>query len=98
MPERIVVLDAIDEASAERLRALLPEGFTLTHATERGDAHLAEIITHADFAVSGQVGVSAEVLRAATRLKLLHKWGVGVDNLDVDTARELGIAVARTSS
>ena len=94
---RIVVLDAINEASADRLRGLLPQGFTLTHATDRGDAHLAEIIADADFAVSGQVAVSGDVLRAATRLHLLHKWGVGVDNLDVDTARELGIKVARTT-
>ena len=44
-----------------------------------------------------QVGVSGEVLRAARKLKLLHKWGVGVDNLDTATARELGIKVARTT-
>lgn len=103
MPERpaglehIVVLDAIGEAVAAKLRALLPEGFELSHATERNDRHLAAIIAEADYAVSGQVAVSAEVLRAATELKLLHKWGVGVDNLDVDTARQLGIKVARTT-
>lgn len=95
--EQIVVLDAISETVADNLRALLPDGFELTHATDRGDQHLAEIIADADYAVSGQVPVSGDVLRAATRLKLLHKWGVGVDNLDVDTARELGIKVARTT-
>ena len=94
---RIVVVDAINDASAERLRALLPDGFVLSHATERTDEHLAEIIADADFAVSGQVAVTGDVLRAATRLQLLHKWGVGVDNLDIDTARELGIKVARTT-
>ncbi|MGI4794004.1 MAG: 2-hydroxyacid dehydrogenase, partial [Janthinobacterium lividum] len=36
-------------------------------------------------------------LRAATRLKLLHKWGVGVDNFDLDTARAMGLPVARTT-
>ncbi len=55
MSERIVVLDAIDNAAAARLRALLPGGFSLSHATERGDAHLAAIIADADYAVSGQV-------------------------------------------
>ncbi|MEM9655364.1 MAG: 2-hydroxyacid dehydrogenase [Actinomycetota bacterium] len=94
---RIVVLDAIGDTVADKLRALLPNGFTLSHATERTEEHLAEIIADADFAVSGQVAVSGDVLRAATRLQLLHKWGVGVDNLDVDTARELGIKVARTT-
>lgn len=97
MPERVVVLDAIGETVAAKLRALLPEGFSLSHATERNDQHLAAIIAEADYAVSGQVAVSAEVLRAATDLKLLHKWGVGVDNLDINAARQLGIKVARTT-
>ncbi len=97
MPQQIVVLDAIGESVAAKLRALLPDGFSLSHATERTDQHLAEIIAEADYAVSGQVAVSAEVLQAATNLKLLHKWGVGVDNLDVEAARQLGIAVARTT-
>ena len=55
------------------------------------------LIRDADFAISGQVAVGGDVLRAATRLKLLHKWGVGVDNIDIDTARALGIKVARTT-
>jgi D-3-phosphoglycerate dehydrogenase len=97
MTARIVVLDPMAPARADRLRALLPPGFALTHATERGDAHLKRIVADADFAISGQVAVSGDVLRAATRLKLLHKWGVGVDNFDLDAARALGIAVARTT-
>ena len=97
MTETIVVLDAISHTVAERLRALLPDGFELTHGTALGDEHLAEIIAGADYAISGQVAVSGAVLRAAKRLKLLHKWGVGVDNLDIEAARELGIKVARTT-
>lgn len=97
MAETIVVLDPIPERTAERLRALLPPGFVLEHGREHGDDHMAHIIAEADYAIAGQVAVTAAVLRAARRLKLLHKWGVGVDNLDVDTARELGIKVARTT-
>lgn len=97
MTETIVVLDPLNEKSAARLRALLPPGMALTHGTARGDAHLKEIIAEADYAIAGQVGVSGDVLRAARRLKLLHKWGVGVDNLDLAAARERGIRVARTT-
>ena len=97
MPHTIVVLDAISEPIAERMLALLPENFILTHATALGDDHLARIIAEADYAISGQVPVSGALLRAARRLRLLHKWGVGVDNFDLDTARELGIKVARTT-
>ncbi|POR49192.1 2-hydroxyacid dehydrogenase [Bosea psychrotolerans] len=97
MPETIVLLDMTSPDRAEKLRALLPPGFVLTHGTARGDEHMKQIIAEADYAISGQVGVSADVLRAAKKLKLLHKWGVGVDNIDVAAAKELGIKVARTT-
>ena len=97
MTGTIVVLDAIGATLAERLRALLPEGFELSHATAPGDDHLMEVVAEADYAISGQVAVGGAVLRAGKRLKLLHKWGVGVDNLDLGAARELGIKVARTT-
>jgi D-3-phosphoglycerate dehydrogenase len=97
MPETIVVLDLMLPERADKLRALLPPGFALTHGTARGEEHMKEIIAQADYAISGQVAVPGEVLRAAKKLKLLHKWGVGVDNLDLDAARALGVKVARTT-
>ncbi len=97
MTQTIVLLDNTPESRAVQLRSYLPEGFVLTHGTQFGEDHIKEIIRHADFAIAGQVGVSGDVLRAATKLKLLHKWGVGIDNLDIETARALGIRVARTT-
>lgn len=97
MTETICLLDMTTPARAEKLRALLPPGFVLTHGTARGDEHMKEIIAEADYAISGQVAVSGDVLRAARKLKLLHKWGVGYDNIDIVTAKELGIKVARTT-
>ena len=97
MTETIVLLDMIAPERADRLRALLPPGFVLTHGTARGDEHMKEIIAEADYAIAGQVAVSGDVLRAGKRLKLLHKWGVGVDNLDLTAAKELGVVVARTT-
>ncbi|MDP3255937.1 MAG: 2-hydroxyacid dehydrogenase [Bosea sp. (in: a-proteobacteria)] len=97
MTETICLLDMTTPARAEKLRALLPPGFVLTHGTARGDEHMKEIIAQADYAISGQVAVSGDVLRAGRKLKLLHKWGVGYDNIDIATAKELGIKVARTT-
>jgi phosphoglycerate dehydrogenase-like enzyme len=97
MTSHIVVLDPILEERAVRMRAMLPQGFRLSHATARDDEHLKQIIADADYAISGQRAVTADILRAAKKLKLLHKWGVGVDNFDLDAAREQGIKVARTT-
>ena len=97
MTQTILILDAISEVVAQKMRDHLQPGFELDYATELGDDHLVEIIDQADYAISGQVPVSGRVLRAAKRLKLLHKWGVGVDNIDLEAARECGIKVARTT-
>ena len=97
MTETIVVLDPIPAATAERMRALVPAGMQLTWGTARDEAHLQAIIAEADYAISGQIAVPGSVLRAGTRLKLLHKWGVGVDNFDLEAARALGVPVARTT-
>ncbi len=97
MSETVVILDMMNPARADRLRALLPEGMVLIHATERGEAHRCAIIAEADYAITGQVEVTGTVLRAARRLRLLHKWGVGVDNIDLAAAKACGIVVARTT-
>jgi phosphoglycerate dehydrogenase-like enzyme len=97
MTETIVVLDPLTPATAERLRGLLPPGFVLTHGTSREESHLQEIIAEAEYAITGQIAVSGAVLAAGKRLKMLHKWGVGVDNLDLDAAARLGVTVARTT-
>jgi len=40
--------------------------------------------------------VTAEILEAASKLKVIGRAGVGVDNVDVDTATRLGILVVNT--
>ena len=97
MTETVVVLDPISAQTAERMRALLPPGLRLTHGTARDEAHLQAIIADADYAISGQIAVGAAVLQSGKRLKLLHKWGVGTDNFDLDAARRLRVRVARTT-
>lgn len=97
MTLRIVLLDMGAEKRAQQMRALLPEGFSFDYGTGSGEEAMMEIIRDADFAIAGQVAVNAAVLGAAKKLKLLHKWGVGVDNIDIEAARRLGIRVARTT-
>lgn len=46
--------------------------------------------------VRSRTKVTAEVLQAATQLKVVGRAGVGVDNIDLDAARQRGIAVVNT--
>ncbi|MDM9627879.1 2-hydroxyacid dehydrogenase [Rhizobium sp. S152] len=96
MSEKIVLLDKTSQERANEILPHVPEGMTFVHGVAEGTDYLKEIIRDADYAIAGQVAVTGEVLRAATKLRLLHKSGVGVDNIDIASARELGIMVART--
>jgi phosphoglycerate dehydrogenase-like enzyme len=97
MTHTITFLDQQTPRSAARLEALLPGGFAITSATSGDADHLMELIAKAGFAVTGHVPVGREMLAKASHLKLLHKWGVGTDNIDIAAAREFGITVARTT-
>ena len=47
-----------------------------------------------DVLLSGAEPVSRRVLEASANLRMVQKHGVGVDNIDLEAASELGIAVA----
>jgi len=47
-----------------------------------------------DVIICGAEPVTANVLRASKRLRMVMKHGVGVDNIDLDAATSLGIPVA----
>ena len=63
MTEKIVVLDPISQERADELRELLPEGFILECGRGFSDEDLKSAIADADYAISGQIGVSGDVLR-----------------------------------
>ncbi len=59
-------------------------------------AELRECIAGFDGIIAGLDEFSGEVLRAAGRLKVVARYGVGVDNVDLAAAREYGIVVTNT--
>jgi D-3-phosphoglycerate dehydrogenase len=62
---------------------------------EEGD--LLKYAGHFDGAISGDDRYSARVLSAcAPRLKVISKWGTGVDSIDSATCERLGVKLCRT--
>lgn len=61
---------------------------------EDDDATLERELPDADIVWHVLRPLSGEDLRRGTRLRLVHKLGAGVNTIDVETATDLGIAVA----
>ena len=94
MPKIIV----LDDLSAEGLNLLksAPGVEVVIQTGLKGDG-LHNALLEADGAIcrSG-VKITADVLKGNARLKAIARAGVGVDNIDVKTAKEMGIAVMNT--
>lgn len=60
------------------------------------EEELLPLIGTIDGAVCGNDQFTERVLRAAPRLKVISKWGTGIDSIDAGAAAELGIRVCNT--
>ena len=60
-------------------------------------AQILEFAGNFDGTICGDDHYSADVLEAcAPRLKVISKWGTGIDSIDLKSAEELGVRVFRT--
>jgi D-3-phosphoglycerate dehydrogenase len=60
------------------------------------EAEMIENIAGADALIAGVDPVTKQVIDAAPNLKVISKYGVGLDNIDVEYAKKKGIAVTIT--
>src|SRR5947209_4459092 len=91
-PPKVLVADNI---SARGVEELLRDGvLEVSVQTNLSEARLTEIIP--DFqalVVRSETKVTAGVLSAASKLRVVGRAGVGVDNVDVETATRRGVIV-----
>lgn len=60
------------------------------------EADLLPVIGEYDGIVCGDDRITPKVLDAAPKLKVISKWGTGIDSIDSDAAAKRGIRVCRT--
>src|SRR4051812_16768979 len=92
---RVLVSDSLSEQGLAILRQ--GKGLEVDYKPGLGEAELAAAIAGADALVirSGSK-VTARVLEAADRLKVIGRAGIGVDNVDVEAASKRGVVVMNT--
>ncbi len=89
---RILICETIGDSGAELLRS---SGFEVEFGLDWSREELLDRVAGFDgLLIRSATTVDAELLERATRLKVVGRAGVGVDNVDVDAATKSGVIVA----
>jgi len=70
----------------------LPEGFEVVFRDE--NIPLTEQVRDFEILIPAMAKITREVMLAAPKLKLIQQFGVGLEGVDLEAARELGVYVA----
>ncbi len=92
---KVLVADRISQRGVEELAA----GSELSVSVETGlsEAELVRVIPEfSALVVRSETKVTAPVLKAAARLRVIGRAGVGVDNVDLEAATRRGVIVMNT--
>ncbi len=88
---KILITDGLDESGQAILRA---SATTVDDRTGISADDLLRIIPEYDgLIVRGRTRVTASVFEAGSRLKVVGRAGVGVDNVDLEVAKSRGVIV-----
>lgn len=97
MGERMPKVLIADELSPAALAVFRDRGIAAeVHAGLARPELLAMIADYDGLAVRSATKVTAEVLAAGARLKVVGRAGIGVDNIDVEAATQRGVVVMNT--
>src|SRR5213082_378965 len=89
---KVLVADAISQRGVDELAR--DGGLDVFVQTKLSPAKLIEIIPEfAALIVRSETKVTSEILNAAKQLRVVGRAGVGVDNVDVETATRRGVLV-----
>lgn len=97
MTRHIAFLTPMAEPTRDVVRRLLPDGFTIAFAQTNDESEHRTMVSEASVIMAVGTYVTAELIARAPHLKLIQKWGIGVDKIDLIAARKAGVTVAITS-
>ncbi|MGR6741300.1 phosphoglycerate dehydrogenase [Microbacterium sp. F1-18] len=83
-------------ASLGRLREVVDEVILNPHGRPLTPAELVPLVADVDGIIAGLDDYDETVFAAAPRLRVLARYGVGVDRVDLDAAASRGVVVTRT--
>ncbi len=91
-PLKVLIADSISQRGVDEL--LCDDALDVAIKTGLSEKELIEVIpTFSALIVRSQTRITADILNAGTKLRVVGRAGVGVDNVDVETATRRGIVV-----
>ncbi len=96
MTAKILFIEPHTPWMRENIARELPDGFELAFVETRDEAEHADAIADADYVILGAQRITAAMIDRAERLKLIQKWGIGMDKIDLEACRQRGLPVAFT--
>ncbi len=96
MAPRVLVSDKLSETAVQIFRDRGVEVDYLPDLGKDKDALLAAIPLYDGLAIRSASKVTPKIIAAATKLKVIGRAGIGVDNVDIPAATQRGIVVMNT--
>ncbi|MBT3555363.1 MAG: C-terminal binding protein [Chloroflexi bacterium] len=93
MTTKVLVTDYVWPSTDPEREVLEAAGIELVIAPDTSEATLAELAKDVDAIMFCFAQVTSKVLESATHCKIAARYGIGVDNVDITKATELGIVV-----
>ena len=93
MTTRVLITDYVWPSIDPEREVLEAAGIEPVVAPDASESTLAELAVDVDAIMFCFAQVTGKVLEAATKCRVAARYGIGVDNVDIAKATELGIVV-----
>jgi phosphoglycerate dehydrogenase-like enzyme len=91
--KKVVIVGPFNDEMKQALEKVFPEEFSLEYITSREEYGQLE---SADYIILRTLNFNAEDIARMAKTKLIQRWGVGFDTVDIQAAAANGIPVAVT--
>lgn len=79
------------------IKQAAPDSFEIVFEEGDDSDSWPRLVRESDFLLLAAEAMTAKEMATAAKLRLIHKWGIGYDAIDLEAAREAGIGVAITA-
>ncbi|MDF2523295.1 MAG: 3-phosphoglycerate dehydrogenase [Clostridiales bacterium] len=94
MKEVVAIVGPVDETGRKTIKENLPEQFIVKEINSEEEYSM---LNDVNYVILRTLKMNSETIKALPNLKLIQRWGVGYDSVDIKAAGDKGIQVAVTS-